>query len=312
MATEVENISLEDLLYAFDAGTKGRTMPQPPPSTVLRVDGTHGKHLALLDGMALLLVTPASRPKDAAERAVAAADNSNAIVDVAAVSLDVRAALPNVNRTTTLISYTKHTPSSDKETAFIDAVVRIVQSANDARAYNEQYPALLQLVMQHCFPKISSRFRKVAERWQLCNPTEPQADSVAMLQQTLLFYPVKPRHRMDAPWSTWIRSFLASSFSTPCPTDVRELASVIGVCHRLSSLKDVAEAVGSTELEEAIEKLAMFDRVVVEMVGQASEQPLTTIKVRQVSVYLALLSRYSRYSRFFLQAFLFLNMRVLV
>ncbi len=165
MVTIYEDLSLEDLIYAFDAETRGMSVPQAPPQTVFMQDPSHGKHLALLDGLALLLVAPAP-PRTGAKPQGSAAlndDKRSGVTDVAAVTMDVQSSPARSKRTTTTFWYTKHEASSTEQEGFIRAVVDIAQHANDGEDLKAQYAALSELVDHHCKAKIASRFTRVID-----------------------------------------------------------------------------------------------------------------------------------------------------
>jgi hypothetical protein len=59
--------------------------------------------------------------------------------------------------------------------------------------------------------------------------------------------------------------------------------SILKVCNRVSTSEELLKTISSNEIQEAIKKLAMFDRVVVDIIATAKRQPLSTFHVGQVS-----------------------------
>jgi hypothetical protein len=132
---------------------------------------------------------------------------------------------------------------------------------------------------------------KVAERWKRRSDLQISEAPSQLLEEHLSRFQsaqVLPQHRLSGPWSTWLEGFLSSCFGKPMPRDWTELWSILRVCNRVSSSKGLLGTIGSSEIEEAISKLAMFDRVVMEMVGAAKAQPPTTFRVCQVGVLILL------------------------
>jgi hypothetical protein len=67
------------------------------------------------------------------------------------------------------------------------------------------------------------------------------------------------------------------------PRDSTELWSILRVCGRVSASKGLLATIGNSEIEDAVAKLAMYDRVVADIVSLSRRQPPTTFLVEQVS-----------------------------